>query len=109
MGTRGAVCSSTEVYSTPGLHSVFLCIFLALPYLSLIKIKKNKQTKTKTQQVFLKAQTGICRGLFSRQIHLHLEFQRAFHAVRVYAGINDPPLSSRKTKIHPICLHKLAG
>lgn len=108
MGTRGAVCSSTEVYSTPGLHSVFLCIFLALPYLPLIKIKTKKQKKT-TTQVFLKAQIGICRGLFSRQIHLHLELQRAFHAARVYAGINDPPLSSRKTKIHPICLHKLAG
>lgn len=107
MGTHGAVCSSTEVYSTPGLHSVFLCIFLALPYLSLIKIKTKN--KTKKHKSFLKLKTGICRGLFSRQIRLHLAFQRAFHAVRVYAGINDPPLSSRKTKIHPICLHKLAG
>lgn len=62
MGTHGAVCSSTEVYSTPGLHSVFLCIFLALPYLSLIKIKTKN--KTKKHKSFLKLKQEFAGDYF---------------------------------------------
>lgn len=67
MGTRGAVCSSTEVYSTPGLHSVFLCIFLALPYLSLIKIKikiKTNKQKQKHNKSFLKLKQEFAGDYF---------------------------------------------